>query len=182
MGVPVTAHRCTVGSRRTISAAFDTVDSTICASSRTTRHHFNRVSGVGTTSYFFSYRRALSAPAKPCPLAVSMSISVRSVSYVVSTMSASASSLAENTPFIEPPAPLRFDCPSYVMIFSVPGRTCCLHSSRHCLMMALGQTTSVAPHVSSTVSLACAAMHLPHVKSLSFRPRSSSDIFISFIS
>jgi len=48
-GVPVTAQRCCASSLSAISAAFAVELSTICASSRHTRHQRSRVSGVGTT-------------------------------------------------------------------------------------------------------------------------------------
>ena len=48
-GVPVTAQRCCASSLSAISAAFAVELSTICASSRQTRHQRSRVSGVGTT-------------------------------------------------------------------------------------------------------------------------------------
>ena len=52
------AHRCAAGSLTAISAALAVELSTICASSRHTRHQRNRVSGVGMT---FKQGQGLSA-------------------------------------------------------------------------------------------------------------------------
>ena len=89
MGVPVTHQRLTMRSDAAISAALD-ADSTICASSRMTRHHVSRVSGVGRTGYLRAWREGRALPAA----LVSKSRSCRSTAYVVSTMSASARSAA----------------------------------------------------------------------------------------
>lgn len=96
IGVPVTHHRLTLRSRSAISAAFVALPSTICASSRHTRHHTSRGSGVGTTSYRFRY---LSDPRVASPAAGSECrwISDRSTSYVVRTTSCRARSAAETT-------------------------------------------------------------------------------------
>ena len=96
-GVPVTAHLCTPGTRRAMAAAAAVEDSTSCASSKTTRHHVNRVSGVGMTSYFFRclLARPVSKSASSRATFGAWCRSLRSVSYVVSTTSARARSSAE---------------------------------------------------------------------------------------
>ena len=93
-GVPVTAHLCTAGTILAIAAAAAVELSTICASSRTTLHHVNLVSGVGITEYLFTCLLAR-APASPSG---SWCKSPRRTSYVVSTTSAAARSAADTTP------------------------------------------------------------------------------------
>ena len=87
MGVPVMDHFRVDTRCRVISAAFVVPRSTVCASSRHTRHHATWVSAVGITLYRFRYRKPRTGPLVKRGSPAMRSVSRAKTSYVVRTRS-----------------------------------------------------------------------------------------------
>jgi hypothetical protein len=93
-GVPDTHHRLVAGSFAAIAATRLVELSSICASSKHTRHQSTAVNGQGTGAYFFAYRAVLETVLSSAWLS-----SARSTSYEVITTSYCASSFGRTKPF-----------------------------------------------------------------------------------